>query len=123
MANCKPAPTPIDTKGKLLADDGDPVDNAKAYCSLAGALQYFTITRPDLAFAVQQACLHMHAPCGPHMALLKRILPYVHGTSTMGLYLRASPELTVTAYSDADWTGCPDTRRSAIDISLLRVSW
>jgi hypothetical protein len=47
-------------------------------CSLlpqpAGALQYLTMTRPDIAFAVHQACLHMHDPRAPHMTLLKHIL-------------------------------------------------
>jgi len=49
MANCKPMTTPIDTIGKLSADDGAKVDDAKSYRSLAGALQYLMVTR---AFAV-----------------------------------------------------------------------
>ncbi|XP_066320392.1 uncharacterized mitochondrial protein AtMg00810-like [Miscanthus floridulus] len=109
MANCKPATTPIDTKGKLSADDNTKVDDVKSYRSLAGALQYLMVTR---AFAVQQAYLHMHDLCGLHQALLKRILRYVLGTTHLGLHLRASAELSVTAYSDADWAGCPDTRQS-----------
>jgi hypothetical protein len=44
--------TPVDTKGKLPID-GDKIDDAKEYRSLAGALQYLTITRPDIAFTVQ----------------------------------------------------------------------
>jgi hypothetical protein len=46
------------------------------------------------------------------MALLKRILRYIKGTTTHGLQLRATADLNITAYSDADWAGCPDTRRS-----------
>ena len=107
MVNCKPASTTIDTKGKLSLD-GPKVDDAKQYRSLAGVLQYLIITCPDLAFAVQQACLHKHDPHGPHQALLKRNLQYVLGTSSMGLCLRASSDLTVTAYSNADWAGSPD---------------
>jgi hypothetical protein len=87
-------------------------DDAKTYRSLVGALQYLTVTRPDLAFAVQQACLHMHDPQAPHLALLKRTLRYVRGTTTLGLSLHNSPALTVTAYSHTDWVGCPETRRS-----------
>ena len=111
MTNCKPASTPVDAKGKL-STDGPAVDDAHHYRSLAGALQYLTVTRPDIAFAVQQVCLHMHDPRAPHMALLKRILRYVRRTTSHGLLLRASSDLNVTAYSDADWGGCPDTRRS-----------
>ena len=51
MTNCKPAATPIDAKGKLSAD-GPAIDDAKTYRSLAGALQYLTVTRLDLAFAM-----------------------------------------------------------------------
>jgi len=61
MTNCKPASTPIDAKNKLVAD-GPPTDDATSYRSLAGALQFLTMMRPDIAFAVQQACLHMHDP-------------------------------------------------------------
>ncbi|XP_066320312.1 uncharacterized mitochondrial protein AtMg00810-like [Miscanthus floridulus] len=126
MMNCKPAPAPIDAKGKLSAD-GAPIDDATSYRSLAGALQYLTVTRLDLAFAVQQACLHMHDPRVPHQALLKRILRYVRGTSSMGLHLCGSRNLSITAYSDADWAGCPDTRRSTSGFCVFLgdalVSW
>ncbi|XP_066354758.1 uncharacterized mitochondrial protein AtMg00810-like [Miscanthus floridulus] len=118
MSNCHPVSTPIDCKGKLPTD-GDAIDDAKSYSSLAGALQYLTVTRPDIAFAVQQACLHMHDPRAPHLTLLKRILRYVGDTTSLGLHLHASNDLTVTAYSDADWAGCPDTRRSTSGV--LRV--
>jgi hypothetical protein len=77
MTNCKPVATPVDTKPKLSASDGKPFDDPKFYQSIASALQYLTLTRPELAYAVQQACLHMHAPRNVHWALIKRILRYV----------------------------------------------
>ncbi|XP_066384886.1 uncharacterized mitochondrial protein AtMg00810-like [Miscanthus floridulus] len=101
MSNCKLAATPIDAKGKLSTDEPK-IDDAKKYRSQASALQYLTVTRSDLAFAVQQACLHMHDPRAPHQAMLKLILWYVWGTSDMGLCLCASANLDVMAYSDAD---------------------
>ena len=73
---------------------------------------FLTMTRSDIAFAVQQACLHMHDPWSPHRTLLKRILRYIHGTTSHGIHLRASTDINVTAYFDAHWAGCPDTRRS-----------
>ena len=58
----------------------DPTD----YRSLAGALQYLTFTRPDIAYAVQQVCLYMHDPRESHLAALKRILRYIRGTLHLG---------------------------------------
>ena len=127
MANCKPISTPVDVKGKLPAAEGEPVSDPSSYRSLAGALQYLTVTRPDLAYAVQQICLHMHDPRAGHLAFLKRVLRYVRGTTGLGLHLRASPHLDISAYSDADWAGCPDTRRSTsgycIYLGDSLVSW
>lgn len=97
------------------------------YRSLVGELQYLTMTRPDLACPVQQACLHMHNPQDEHLALVKRILRYVRGTTTLGFQLLASPSTEVIAYSDADWAGCPDTRRSTsgycVYIGDSLISW
>ncbi|KAK9056903.1 hypothetical protein SSX86_024267 [Deinandra increscens subsp. villosa] len=112
MDNCKPSLTPADTNSKLSADIGDLLPDGTLYRSLAGALQYLTITRPDIAYAVQQVCLFMHAPREPHFNYLKRILRYLKGTSDHGLHLSPSKSVKLTAYSDADWGGCPDSRRS-----------
>jgi len=48
MAECHPTATPVDSKSKLSATDGAPVASPSDYWSLAGALQYLTLTRPDI---------------------------------------------------------------------------
>jgi hypothetical protein len=111
MRDCKPCTTPVDINPKLSAD-GDPVSDATDFRSLAGALQYLTFTRPDISYAVQQICLHMHDPREPHLAALKRILRYIRGTLDLGLLVRPSSQIELVVYSDADWAGCPDTRKS-----------
>ncbi|KAJ9551616.1 hypothetical protein OSB04_015661 [Centaurea solstitialis] len=112
MLNCKPMPTPVDSKSKLSAHDGDPVLDPTLYRSLAGALQYLTFTQPDIAYAVQQVCLFMHAPWTSHFNALKRVLRYLKGTLDHGLHLYPSAPTRLVSYTDADWGGCPDTRRS-----------
>ncbi|GJV54474.1 RNA-directed DNA polymerase, eukaryota [Tanacetum coccineum] len=77
-----------------------------------GGLQYLTFTRPYLSYAVQQVCLYMHDLREPHFAALKRILRYVQGTLELGLQLYASATTSLVGYTDADWAGCPSTRRS-----------
>ncbi|GJZ91789.1 ribonuclease H-like domain-containing protein [Tanacetum coccineum] len=82
------------------------------YRMLAWLQHYLTFTRPDISYAVQQVCLFMHDPREPHFSALKRILRYVRGTLTSGLQLYSSTTSSLVAYSDADWAGCPTTRRS-----------
>lgn len=112
MKDCKPCATPVDLKAKLSDKEGAPVANPTEYRSLAGALQYLTFTRPDISYTVQQICLFMHDPREPHFAALKRILRYIQGTKAKGLQLLRGQKMALTVYSDADWGGCPDTRRS-----------
>ncbi|XP_068498051.1 uncharacterized mitochondrial protein AtMg00810-like [Phaseolus vulgaris] len=112
MSSCKSANTPVDTKSKLSASSGPPVSDPLIYRSLAGALQYLTITRPDISYAVQQICLYMHNLREEHFAALKRIIRYIKGTPTLGLHLCQSLSTQLITYTDADWAGCPDTRRS-----------
>jgi hypothetical protein len=114
MSACKPCSTPVDTNPKLSAATGALLEKQHAtdFRSLAGAHQYLTFTRPDIAYAVQQVCLHMHAPREPHLAALKRIMRYICGTLHLGLLLRPCSQDSLVVYSDADWAGCPDTRKS-----------
>ena len=112
MSSCNPCQTPLEVHSKLSSQDGPPVADPTLYRSLAGALQYLTLTRPDIAHAVQQVCLYMHDPRESHFALIKRILRYIKGTMDYGLALSRSRSHELVVYSDADWAGCPDTRRS-----------
>ncbi|MCI00624.1 hypothetical protein A2U01_0021644, partial [Trifolium medium] len=102
----------VDTKHKLSTSFSTPYEDPSLYRSLAGALQYHTFTRSDISYAVQQVCLHMHAPHTEHMIALKRILRYVQGTIYFGLHLSPPPITKLVSYTDADYGGSPDTRRS-----------
>ncbi|XP_071726893.1 uncharacterized mitochondrial protein AtMg00810-like [Rutidosis leptorrhynchoides] len=112
MLGCKPSHTPVDTKSKLTSNAGSPYSDPSYFRSLAGALQYLTFTRPDISYSVQQICLHMHDPRDGHMAALKRILRYIRGTLAFGIHVTKTAVTNLVSYTDADWAGCPDTRRS-----------
>ena len=96
------------------------------YRSIAGALQYLTPTRPDLAFAVNLACQYMHSPTEAQFAALKCILRYIKGTLSYGLHIRDGP-LHLIAFSDADWAGDTVDRRSTTGFCIFfgpnPVSW
>jgi hypothetical protein len=53
MADCKPCMTLVDLQAKLAPDFGPPVQDSSQFQSIAGALQYLTFTRPDIAYVVQ----------------------------------------------------------------------
>jgi hypothetical protein len=74
---------------------------------LAGALQYLTFTKPDIAYVVHQVCLYMHDPREPHLTVAKHILQYLQGTLDYGLLLRRASTLDLVVYTDADWAGYP----------------
>ncbi|XP_019153460.1 PREDICTED: uncharacterized protein LOC109149924 [Ipomoea nil] len=61
MVDCKPVVTPVST-AKTSDDVATPYADPTQYRSLAGVLQYLTVTRPDLSHAVNLLCQHMHAP-------------------------------------------------------------
>ena len=127
MLQCKPISTPVDTTSKLSAKSSDPVADPTEYRSIAGGLQYLTFTRPDISYAVQQICLHMHDPRANHLLLVKRVLRYIRGTTGHGLTLFRRSSNKLMAYSDADWAGCLDTRRSTSGYCVFLgnnlVSW
>jgi hypothetical protein len=69
----------------------------------------------------------MHDPREPHLTALKRLLRYLRGTVDYSLLLHRSSSTELVVYTDADWTGCPDTRRStsgyAVFLDGNLVSW
>ncbi|GJZ73000.1 putative RNA-directed DNA polymerase [Tanacetum coccineum] len=52
----------------------------KSKLRVVGSLQYVTLSRPDIVFAVNKVCQFMHAPTENHWSAVKRILHYLHGT-------------------------------------------
>ena len=69
----------------------------------------------------------MHAPTHCHYSCLKRILRYLKGTLHHGLFLRTSPNLNLSTFTDSYWAGDLDdqTSTSAYVIYLggNPVSW
>jgi histone deacetylase 1/2 len=114
MQICKAVDTPLSMVDKLSLIDGETLssDDSTHYRSIVGALQYITLTRPDIAFSVNKVCQFLHAPTTVHWAVVKCILRYLRGTISLGLHLSRSYSTIVSAFSDADWAGCPDDRRS-----------
>ncbi|KAI3514490.1 hypothetical protein L1887_12931 [Cichorium endivia] len=126
LLDSKPVFTPL-ASNELFTSEGSPFSDPTLYRSLVGALQYLTITRPDLSYAVNQASQFLHAPTESHFQSVKRILRYVKGTIAFGLTFRRPHTNTIVGYSDADWARCIETRRSTYGYSIFLggnlVSW
>jgi histone deacetylase 1/2 len=129
MTNCKAVTSPMSSSEKLTAHDGIPlqIEDITKYRSVVGALQYLTMTRPDISYSVNKVCQYLHAPTSVHWMAVKRIIRYLKHTMHLGMNIRRSQSLLVSAFSDADWAGCPDDRCStggfAVFFGPNLVSW
>jgi histone deacetylase 1/2 len=114
LLKCKPVTTPMSATTKLFQLDSPLLgsDDATDYRSIVGGLQYLTMTRPDISFSVNRVCQFLHSPTEEHLAAVKRILRFVKHTIGHGLLLRPSTSPAISAFSDADWAGDVDDRRS-----------
>nr|GEV13143.1 ribonuclease H-like domain-containing protein [Tanacetum cinerariifolium] len=131
IRHSQPLPKFETARNMLLLEESnlqEATDQANTYDSSSGLLgpapRYYptqattlpsafsTMTLQDPTWNMDTVYLYMHDPREPHFSALKRILRYVRGTLDYGLQLFASSTTSLVAYSNADWAGCPITRRS-----------
>ncbi|XP_019052677.1 PREDICTED: uncharacterized protein LOC109114468 [Nelumbo nucifera] len=103
LHDSKPLSTPLSASTRLTKSEGEPLVDPTFFRSIIGALQYITITCPEIAFAVNKVCQFMQIPTTIHWAATKRILRYLKGTITYGLLLQPCHTFSLVAYSNADW--------------------
>ncbi|XP_052882649.1 uncharacterized mitochondrial protein AtMg00810 isoform X4 [Gossypium arboreum] len=112
LLGCKPAETPMEPNLKLGIDKyGEEVDRGR-YQRLVGKLIYLSHTRPDIAFGVSVISQFMHAPREKHLEAAYRILRYLKGTPGKGLHFKKDVNRSIEVYTDADWAGAVNDRRS-----------
>ncbi|XP_062104199.1 uncharacterized mitochondrial protein AtMg00810-like [Humulus lupulus] len=112
MFNSKAAPTPGVVGKPLSKNNGVLLKYATEYRRIVGSLQYVTLTRPDISFAVNKACQFMQSPTSAHWMAVKRILRYLRGTISHGITLTAAHNLHLASFTDADWASSLDDRWS-----------
>ncbi|CAM8989726.1 unnamed protein product [Rhodiola kirilowii] len=126
MSGARPISSPADPGSRLIAS-GTPLADPTLYRSVVGALQYVTITRPEISYAVNRVCQFMHNPTESHWCAVKRILRYLKGTISSGLTLQKARDSRLVAFSDAGWASDPDDCRSqhgfAIYFGGNLISW
>ena len=127
MSAANSSPTPMCSNAKLCKGDGELFEHPSLYRSTVGSLQYLTMTRPDISFAVNKLSQYLQAPTVTHWAACKRLLRYLVGTPTQGLRFTKTPTLSLTAFADADYASNLDDRRSTTGVCVFLgpnlISW
>lgn len=127
MLDCKPMDTPMDPNVKLVPGQGEPLKDPERYRRLVGRLNYLTLTRPDISFAVSVVSQFLQAPCNDHWDAVIRILKYLKRAPAQGLLYEDRGHHQIIGYSDADWAGSPSDRRSTSGYCILiggnLISW
>nr|GEY75799.1 hypothetical protein [Tanacetum cinerariifolium] len=104
--------TPMDKENPWGKDGTGKDVELHLYRSMIGSLMYLTATRPDIMFAVCAYARHQVTPKECHLYAVKRIFRYLKGHPKLGLwYPKASP-FDLVAYSDSDYGGASQDRKS-----------
>jgi hypothetical protein len=112
MEKCKLADTPIALGTKLSKEDLGSIISSTLYKQLVGSLMYLTTTRLDITYATSFISMFMESPKDSHWKVGKRILIYIAGTTTYCLWYTTSTDNMITCYTDSDYAGSVDDRKS-----------
>uniref|UniRef100_A0AAV1T0Y1 Reverse transcriptase Ty1/copia-type domain-containing protein n=1 Tax=Peronospora matthiolae TaxID=2874970 RepID=A0AAV1T0Y1_9STRA len=134
MENSNPVKTPQEPGLKLtrsMCADGCKHAETMAnvpYRNAIGCLMYLMVgTRPDIAVAVGVLSQFAAEPCPTHWQALKRVFRYIQGTRTYGIEFQATSDDKLQGYSDADWAGDVEARRSTSGYAFVMnngcISW
>ncbi|XP_041001658.1 uncharacterized mitochondrial protein AtMg00240-like [Juglans microcarpa x Juglans regia] len=115
----KPSPLPMEPNSKLRKDKGNLFHDPTLYPKLVGKLLYLTNTRPDLSYSVNLLSQFMENPRVKHYDAMIKILKYIKGTPSQGIFLPASLNMELVAYADANWANCPDMQRSTTEFCVF----
>ena len=108
----KHASTPMSSSVKLSSNPTGVEVDLTLYRSIIGSLLYLTASKLDIAFSVRVCARFQAASKESHMTAVKRIICYVNGTFDYGIWYSRDSNDCLVGYSDVDWVGCVDNRKS-----------
>ncbi|KAL0309234.1 UNVERIFIED_CONTAM: Retrovirus-related Pol polyprotein from transposon RE2 [Sesamum radiatum] len=112
LLGTKPVDTPMNSNPDFWNDDGNYLKNKTKYRRFVGKLIYLTVTRPDISFAVGLVSQFMDKPRSVHWEAALRILKYIKTSPGKGLLFKRHGHVKIETYSDADYAGLKDDRKS-----------
>ncbi|XP_030964210.1 secreted RxLR effector protein 161-like [Quercus lobata] len=104
--------TPMSSSAKLSHDAAGVEVDPTLYRSMIGSFLYLTASRLDIAFSVGVCARFQAAPKESHLTAVKQIIHYINGTSNYGIWYSRDSNECLAGFSDADWAGCIDDRKS-----------
>jgi len=104
MENCKEASTPMFTSYYMDADLAGTIVDQTKFRGLIGSLLYLTASRPNIMFSVCLCVRFQSNPKESHFKASKRILKYLKGATTIGLWYPSHSPIHLVGYSD--FAGC-----------------
>jgi hypothetical protein len=127
MSESKPVNSPIVPGSKIHRDvNGAAVDDTY-FKQIVGSLMYLTATRPDIMFSVSLISMYMSKPTELHLQAAKRILRYLKGTVSYGIFYKKGGEEELLAFTDSDYAGDEEDSKSTSGYVFLlssgAVSW
>ncbi|RVW23075.1 hypothetical protein VitviT2T_005480 [Vitis vinifera] len=134
MKNCSLSVSPIVKSNRFNLDQCPKNDLEREqmknipYASAVGSLMYAQVcTRPDIAFAVGMLGRYQSNPGKDHWKAAKKVMRYLQGTKDYKLMYRRTSNLEVVGYSDSDFAGCVDSRKSTSGYIFIlaggAISW
>ena len=125
MTDCNPAATP---SLKATSEHETDLDNdeRKTYRRMVGKLQWLTYTRPDICYATKELARSLNKPTTHDLKKLKHLIRYLQGTKHRKFSVHPTAQITdqlteinIITHVDADWAGCPTTRRSTTGFCIF----
>ncbi|XP_016647060.1 PREDICTED: uncharacterized mitochondrial protein AtMg00810-like [Prunus mume] len=99
MFDCKPNETPIVENHKLEVYVDHVPTNKERYHRLVERLNYLSLTRPDIAYAVSVSSQFIHSPSEDHMVTVMRILSYLKSAHRRSLLFKINEHLDPKSYT------------------------
>lgn len=117
LSMCKGKSTPLDPHVQLRKSEE--CLNDRPYREVIGQLLYLaTCTRPDVYHAVMLLSQFSNNYSHEHWDQLLHVVKYLSTTRNEGIFLRPG-DFTMKTYTDSDWGGNLDSRRSTSGIVIM----
>ena len=128
QGDSNPRSIPLEVNVKLSREGEDKLEDARKYAEIVGMLMYLANgTRPDLSYSVGALARFMACPRKEHWQRLMGVVRYLKGTANVGIIFDGKKMGDLTGFSDSDFGGDPDKRRSTTGYVFMlaggAISW